>query len=128
MEEDRASETITPGMLLATNSTGTVRKHNVAGGKHERKFALEDSPQGRTINDDYASGELVRNVHAEPGDVIFAWLANGEHATPDEFLSSNGDGTLQVVAGSEEPVAKALEEVDLSDTAAENGRIRVRVL
>lgn len=127
-EEDNAAETITPGMLLATNSSGNVRKHNVAGGKHERKFALEDRLQGLGIDDDYASGSRVFSVHANPGDVVYAWLANGEHATPDEFLSSNGDGTLQVIAGTEEPVAKALEEVDLTDTAAANGRIRVRVL
>lgn len=128
MEEDRAAETITPGMLLATNSSGNVRKHNVAGGAHERKFALESSLEGRTINDDYTSGELVRNVHAEPGDVVYAWLKNGEHATADEFLTSNGDGTLKVTSGTNVTVGKALEEVDLTDTAVENGRIRVRIV
>lgn len=136
IEEDRAAETITPGMLLATNSSGNVRKHNVAGGPHERKFALEPSLgggdgnnlRGGTIDTDYASGELVRNVHAEPGDVIYAWLKNGEHATADEFLTSNGDGTLKVTSGTNVTVGKALEEVDLTDTAVENGRIRVRIV
>lgn len=128
IEEDRAAETITPGMLLATNASGTVKKHSTAGGSHERKFALEDSLQGRTINTDYTSGELVRNFHAEPGDVVYAWLHNGEHATADEFLSSNGDGTMKVAAGTEVRVGKALEEVDLSDTAVANGRIRMRIV
>jgi hypothetical protein len=127
-EEDRAASTITPGMLLATNSSGTVRPHNVAAGAHERKFALEDRLQGLGIDDDYASGDLVFSVHANPGDVIYAWLANGEHATPDEFLTSNGDGTLKVASGSNVIVAKALEEVDLTNTAVANGRIRVRVI
>jgi hypothetical protein len=128
-EEDRSSEIITPGMLLATNSTGTVRKHNVAGGYHERKFAIEDRLQGLGIGDDYPSGGLVLSVHANPGDVVYGWLANGEHATADKALTSNGDGTLKVsVSNTDKIVGKALEEVNLTDTAVANGRIRVRVI
>lgn len=128
-EEDTAAETITPGMLLATNSSGTVRKHNVAAGSHERKFALEDRLQGLGIGDDYLNGGRVFSVHANPGDVVYAWLANGEHATPDKMLTSNGDGTLKVSGSANDKiVAKALEEVDLTNTAVANGRIRVRVI
>lgn len=127
-EEDRAASTITPGMLLATNASGTVKPHATAGGSHERKFALEDRLQGLGIGDDYHTGDLVFSVHANPGDVIYAWLANGEHATADKMLTSNGDGTLKVVTGTNVPVAKALEEVDLTNTAVANGRIRVRVI
>lgn len=141
-EEDRAASTITPGMLLATNANvagarPTVKAHAVAGGPHERKFALEDALRGsvvpaqspRTIDTDYAQGDLVFSVHAEPGDVVYAWLHNGEHATEDEFLTSNGDGTLKVSSSNTDKiVGKALEEVDLSDTAVANGRIRVRIV
>lgn len=135
LEEDRAASTITPGMLLATNASGTVKPHAVAGGAHERKFALEDALQGspritpKTIDTDYIADDLVFSVHAEPGDVIYAWLHNGEHATADEFLTSNGDGTLKVSSSNTDKiVGKALEEVDLSDTAVANGRIRVRIV
>lgn len=128
-EEDTAAEAITPGHLLATNSEGRVLKHNVAGGRAEAKFALEDALQGRTIDDAYATGELVASVQADKGDVVYAWLAEGEHATPDEFLTSNGDGTLKVVTGTDHAIAKAMEEVDASDSGAEgDNRIKVRVL
>jgi hypothetical protein len=60
--------------------------------------------------------------------VIYAYLQGGEHATPDELLSSNGDGSLQVVAGTESRIAQALEEVNATDSASVDERIRVVVL
>ncbi len=128
LEEDEAGGAITPGMLLATEADGEVIAHATAGGYHERKFALEDSLQGRTINDDYAAGELVRNFHAEPGDVVYALLSGGETATVDEYLTSNGDGTLKVATSTDIRVGKAMEAVDASDSNDQNERIRVRII
>ncbi len=133
IQEGNATETLTPGMLLRTTDAGTPdnpshAKHNVSGGAHSRLFLMEDALQGKGIDEDYASGDRTRCVIAEPGDIVYAWLKNGEHATPDEFLASNGDGTLKVATGTNVIVARAKEEVDLSDTAVENGRIRVEVI
>lgn len=124
----RAGSAITPGMLLKTNSSGNVIPHNVAGGPAENAFALEDALQGRTIEDDYAIGELVQVGIQQPGDVVFGWLAAGETASPGDLLVSNGDGTLKVRTGTDIAKAVALEAVDLTDTGAENARIRIRIL
>jgi hypothetical protein len=127
-EEGRAASAITPGQLLITNSAGNLIPHNVAGGPAEAKFAHEDALQGRTIDDDYASGELVFHAIQRPGDVVFAWAASGEDIENGEFLTSNGDGTLKVASGTQHRVGVALEDADLTDTDAENTRIRVRII
>jgi len=136
-EEDIAAAVIKPGHLLATtnagevlpNACGRVIPHGVAGGRCEAKFALEDALQGRTIDDNYAIGELVPNVQAAKGDVVLGWLSEGEVVETDDFLTSNGDGSLRPVAGTEHAVAKALENVDASDSGAEgDNRIRIRIL
>lgn len=136
-EEDIAAAVIKPGHLLATTnegrqlpqSCGKVIPHNVAGGVCEAKFALEDALQGKTIADSYAIGDIVGNVMCNRGDVVYAWLSEGENATTDEFLTSNGDGTLKVAAGTDHRIAKALDNVDASDSGLEgDNRIRVRIL
>jgi len=127
-EEGRAASTIKPGMLIKMNSAGNLIPHGTAGGVAEKSFALEDALQGRGIDDNYASGELVSYALQSPGDVVFAFLSAGEHATPDEFLTSNGDGTLKVAGGSDNRIAAALEEMDLSDTSDVDTRMRVRIL
>lgn len=128
-EEAYAAAALTPGHLLATNSDGKVLKHATAGGKAERLFALEDALQGRTINTAYAADELVGIVVAAPGDVVYAWLSEGENVTPASLLTSNGDGTLKVAGGSDEIIAKSMETLDKSDSGLEgDGRLVVRIL
>jgi len=136
-EEDIAAGVIRPGDLLATtsadevqpNACGKVVKHATAGGVAEAKFALEDALQGKTINDSYAVGDIVGNVLCNKGDVVYAWLSEGEVTTPESFLTSNGDGSLKVATGSDHVIAKALEAVDASDSGAEgDNRIRVRIV
>jgi len=125
-EEARAAAIIKPGMLLAQNADGAVIPHSGAAGPAERAFALEDALQGRTIDTDYAVGELVGFVLCKPGDVVYAYLSGGEKVNPSSFLNSNGDGTLQ--AGTTNAIAVALEAVDASDSNNVNERIRVRIL
>lgn len=127
-EEGRAAATITPGMLVAQNSAGNLIPHGSAGAVAEKMFALEDALQGKGIDEDYASGDLVFTAIGKSGEVYFAFLAAGEHVTPDEFLTSNGDGTLKVAGGSDARVGVALEEMDLTDTGDADTRIRVRLL
>lgn len=127
-EEGRAAATITPGMLLAQNSSGNIIPHGVAGGPAERMFALEDALQGNGIDVNYASGDLVAIGVQGQGDVVFAILNAGENVTPDEFLTSNGDGTLKVASGTDARIAVALEAMDLSQTGDADTRIRVRIL
>ncbi len=128
-EEGKASGVIKPGMLLANTSTvGEVIAHNAAAAFAERNFALENALQGKTIDDNYADDDLVFIINANPGDVVYAWLAAGESVTPADSLTSNGDGTLKKATSTNYRVAVPLETVVNDDTDAVDVRIRVRVL
>ncbi len=127
-EEAVAAATITPGMLLAQDSAGKVIPHGTAGGWAEKAFALEDALQGKTIDDNYTTGNTVGFVIAQPGDIVYAWLSGGENADTSEFLTSNGDGTLKVATSTDIRVAVAMEAVDASDSNDVNERIKVRIL
>lgn len=128
-EEGRGSGVIKPGMLLGNTSTaGQVIAHQSAATFAERNFALENALQGKTIDDNYADGDLVFIINANPGDVVYAWLAAGESVTPADSLTSNGDGTLKKASGTNYRVGVPLETVDNDATDAEDVRIRVRIL
>lgn len=125
-EEAVAAGTIKPGHLIAQDTNGNVIVHPAADGNAERMFALEDALQGKTIADNYASGSRVFAVIAQRGDIVYAWLSGGESATRNEYLSSNGDGTLKV--STTNPIAVAMETVDASDSNDVDERIKVRIL
>lgn len=127
-EEALASAALTPGHLIELISTGKVRKHASAGVRCEKLFALEDALQGRTIDTAYAADELVGFVVCQPGDVVYAWLNVGESVVPGDLLVSNGDGTLQKLAGSEIALAVSLDTLNLSDSEHAPARIRARIL
>ncbi len=128
-EEGEAAATITPGMLLARNSSNKLIPHGTEGGWNERFYACEDALQGKTIDDNYASGDWVTGVLAEPGDVVYALLKAGENADPSEFLMSAGNGMLKVATSTNQRVAVALEAVDNSESGTTDpARIRVRII
>lgn len=132
-EEANAAGVIRPGQLCRLNVDGDVIPHNIVGGQAERLFALEDALQGRAITTDYASGERVSLIVANPGDEIYGWLAVGESVNAGDFLGSDGFGHF--VASEEsgltqgiDSVAVALETLDNSESGDVNARIKVRVL
>jgi hypothetical protein len=127
-EEAVAGAIIKPGHLIKLDTDGEVILHATGGGYAEKAFALEDALQGRTINDAYAVGELVGFVMCNSGDVVYAWLSVGENVAVGSYLVSNGDGSLQVLAGTEVAIAVALEAKNLSDSESADERIRVRIL
>jgi hypothetical protein len=128
-EEARAGEALLPGHLINVASTGKVVKHAVYGGVAEKAFALEDALQGREIGDAFAEDELVPFIIAQPGDVIYAFLAAGEVTTLDDYLTSDGNGALAVAAGTNVVIAKALEAVGSeASSASADVRIKVRIL
>lgn len=125
-EEAVAGGIIRPGFLVQQNPIGKVIPHSTADGVAEKAFALEDALQGKTIDDSYASGATCFFAICKPGDIVYALLAGGQIATREEFLSSNGDGMLQV--STTNSVAVALEDIDASDTQSVDERIKVRIL
>lgn len=125
-EEMRASGAITPGHLIKRHTDGTALVNSTAGAVAEMLFAHEDSLQGKTIDQAYASGDVVRHHVAQKGDVIYAWLAAGENAAVGAKLSSNGDGTFQVQSSTEATLAWAEQACDNSAGGAA-ARVVLRV-
>ncbi len=127
-EEMLAGGTITPGDLIQVGSTGTAVVHPTAGGAAERLFATEDRLQGKGISDTYANGDRVTAALVQPGDVVYAWLADGQTVTPASYLTSNGAGKLKVATSTDIRIAKSLDTLDLTNSAVADGRIRVRII
>lgn len=115
-EEYRCGSTsIYPGMLVARDTAGLLIPHGTAGGTFvPGEVAVEDRYLGRDIDTPYTSGELVRTFITQPGDVVQLILNTGENAAINSKLSSQGDGTVQVVATTEGVTFEALEALDLS--------------
>jgi hypothetical protein len=124
-EEGRAAGTIKPGHLIKQNSSQNYVVHATAGGGGERLVAIEDGLIGKTIDDNYVSGDLVRFKIVQPGDVLYMLLKDGQSVVPDDILSSNGDGTLRKETSTGVVLFKSLETVAPSGA---DGRIRVRAI
>jgi len=108
-----ADAAITPGMLLEYTSTGTVKKHATAAGKHAFMFALEDELQGRGIDTDYAAGDKVQVWIAGRGDIVNCLLEDEAAIAIGDFVESNGEGKVQEYT-SGVIIGVAVEAVDLS--------------
>ncbi len=153
IEEIDAGGTVTPGMLLLLNSSDNVVAHNAAGqNASPRMFALEDELQGNDIDDNYSTDDKVQVWFPQPGDMVYAILADGENVSIGDELESNGAGYLQAhtadvesfesaEAGSitvypEQIIGIAREAVDLSDssgaessgTLGYNKRIKITIV
>ena len=138
VEEIAAGGTITPGMLIAEGSAGTVTVHSSAGANALPMFALEDELQGNGVDDDYSSGDRVQCWYPYRGDQVYALLKDGETIVVGDLLESAGDGYLQKhtadSAGAVEyplaVVAQATEALDLSGSsgAETTQRIIVRIV
>lgn len=127
--EASALGTITPGMLIE-RAAGGVQAHSTAQGGGNLHFATEYTPSGRTIDDDYASGDQVIFKTFQPGASVYALVPAAAAAiTEGDFLVSNGDGTLrlQTATSTGVQIAQALEAVDNS-AGGSPARIRVEVL
>lgn len=127
-EEAIAGGAITPGMLIKLDSAGEVVVHATQGGPAEKLFALEDALQGNSIDDAYATDDLVGYVAASPGDVVYAYLDVGENVVIGDLLVSAGNGSLEKRTSTYIALAIALEALNLSDSEHAAGRIRVRIL
>lgn len=130
-EEGKAGAAITPGMLIALNSSAVYVPHGVANGGAEVNIAIEDALQGKTIDDVYAINDLVRFVIPVRGDVVLGILAPGQNVQDGTKLVSNGAGLLIAQTGEDaDSVLIALEDRNANETGAviSDQRIRCRVL
>jgi hypothetical protein len=125
-----AGQTIKPGMLITFNTSNQAIVHATAGGNPgDVAVAIEDGLIGKTITDSYAAGDLCRYILPQKGDELYMILRDGQNATTDEHLTSNGDGTLKVgVIGTDFTVGRCIEALDLSPAPnTTDGFVKVRI-
>lgn len=141
--EHEANEAITPGELLAFDADDELIPHGTAGGNAQAIFAVEDPYNGDTtaaaIDTDYATGEQVRVVYGQPGDVIYAFCPTGQTIAKGDPLESDGVGGLRKHtpisadaggSGTYTFYAKAIVAFaaeDKTNSSGSRARIRVRV-
>ena len=105
-----------PGHLLEITTADKFQKHSGAAGVVAPKiFAVEDENQGKTINDVFATTGRAVGWIPQPGDEVYAVLADGEDIAIGDKLVSNADGTLK--EGTANVVGMSLEALDLSDSS-----------
>jgi len=128
-EEFIATEAITPGHLLELDATG-VKKNTDDAANVAAAFALERSELGKTIDDAYASGDIVKMGVFAPGDHVYALLASGQNVARGAYLTGTTAGLLtaaSVAAGIR--IARAWEAVNTSGSAPVAGtRIHVEIV
>jgi hypothetical protein len=125
--EAPAGGAITPGHLVAYNSSGNLVVHGTAGAKTRPLFAVENELLGKGINDAYAVNDLVQAEELHVGDVYALLPAAAAAIVIGDKLTSNGDGTLKkataasqsgttpfTVTFADHIIAEALEAVDNS--------------
>lgn len=100
--DKKSAAAIAPGELLEINSSGLLILHATAKANAYRWVALENPFAANNalpaIDQDWASGDHVRYIRAQPGDELYMWLKAGQNASLDAPLESDGAGGLQVHA------------------------------
>ncbi len=95
-KEGIAAGVITPGHLIQGPATDLV-VHANAGQVTQKAFALENEVVGGEIGTDYADNDTVLYAVCPAGAVVFA-IADGVGVTAEDFVESNGNGTMLVLA------------------------------
>lgn len=121
----RADAVIYPGQLLkrTEDAVDSFGLHDSLGGKPcGMLVAIEDSLQGKTVSESYASGAQARAISFLPGDLVLLRLATSQTISKGDRLISDGTGNVVEYAENSDgsytvPVAVALE--DLTTTTAE---------
>lgn len=129
-----ANEAITPGELLAINSTEEFIPHGTADGAASPKiFAVEnpyaDDQTVAAINHDYATGEAVRHIIAQPGDIVYAWIAASATIVKGVTrLVSDGAGALKAETVDADTVDTGIVAVAWEDATIGGTRERKLVM
>ena len=120
--EAKAGGAITPGHFVERTSTGTVQVTATSGAVKNTHVAVEARDIGNGIDDDYASGDNVYFVTAQPGSAVYAIA--GEAITAGALLTVDGSGrVIDTLTAGNVVVAQALEAASAADD-----RIRVEII
>jgi len=140
--EEQVAGAYYPGMLLEEDSNGYYQPHSTSGGNVEPLVGIEDELSGGNVSTVYVVGRRGAAVYCRPGDEVQLRLANGQSASRNDLLESNGDGYVKVHTPTVDSSQnlhteylnaikfKALEAVDMSDSSAADpsGLIRARCI
>jgi hypothetical protein len=101
--EAEADEALTPGELVRFDTDDELEPHGTAGGYAAPMFVVENPfveiDNGANIDKDYALGDYARYIWAQAGDLIYAFLADGQTVAKGAPLKSDGAGALTAYAG-----------------------------
>lgn len=131
--EATASAAITPGELLEFGGSNDLQAHSAAGGDAMPMIAVENELIGNDIDTDYPSGDQVQYDVPHTGAEYYMFLADGENVSKGDFLESDGAGALQAAGTASSSgahvavIGQALEALDLSASAGNRQRIKVRI-
>jgi hypothetical protein len=123
-----AASAITPGMLVALNSSGQVAAQGTAGANVMPWFALESLDGDKGIDDAYAQYGRVRVAKCKGGEIINAYLANGVGSVAiGDFVESGGSGYIRKVTADTSLALVAVSSVlGIVNTAADSTSAAVR--
>lgn len=124
-----AGETVTPGMLVerySDSGTPKFRKASSAAGDVSQLIALDQHMLNRTVDQAYASGDLIEVGAAVKGSTWWMLIASGENLAAGAQLESAGNGLLRA-QNSGKPLFVALEDTDNS-AGPSTMRIKVEAL
>jgi len=120
LEEADAASAVSPGNLCEFDSSGDVQVHSTSGGACLPMWALEDSLQGKTIDDAYTTANRVQLGIFRSGDLVNALIADGEDIDIGDKLVSDGAGALREMTSADEEGALraiAMEAKDMTGSA-----------
>lgn len=129
-EEAVADGAITPGMLLALQSTGKLKANATAAKKMRCVIAVENELFSGVIATAYASGDHVFAKTFPPGAPFYGFLDAGETAVKGTLLVPSTGGSFKAkTAGVDDMhvMAEAQEAVDLA-TSTSTGRIILKAI
>ncbi len=98
-EEYQAGGAITPGMRVQLDSDGDVTAQATQGGLGVLRVAQEDALQGYTVDNAYASGDVVFILEPKAGDITAVLLKDGEVIVKGDKLIADTDGTFIKTTG-----------------------------
>ena len=129
-EEAIADGAITPGMLLALQSTGKLKANATAAKKIRCVVAVENELFSKVIADAYADGDRVFAKTFPPGAPFYGFLDAGETTSKGSKLVPSTGGTFKVASTGVDDfhvMAEAQEAVDLA-TSTSTGRIILKAI
>lgn len=125
-----AGGAITPGMLVERYDYGSgvsrFRAHSSAGGSGQRAVALDQPELNRTVDNAYATGDLVDVAILPPGSTAWMLIPSGQNIATGTNLESAGNGKLRAYSSGVK-LFQATESVNNS-AGPSDARIRVEAL